>query len=125
MGLVYAPQHSNQKPFKPDVFRQFQPRFSSTGSRLGGIVSGAYQIGRFLFKNRRLIQGPTVVATGAGLSAGSTGLDDLVGQTNNQFGKTYRTNHIVIRGNGRRRKRHHMCCCPRPKRNGSKRNPYR
>ena len=74
MGLVYAPNQPIGKGATSGNIRNFKPRFHGSGGRFGSVIQGAFQVGKFLWKNRRVIQGPSIVGAGAGLSAGSTGL---------------------------------------------------
>jgi len=108
MGLVYVPQ-SIGKGATSGNFRFSKPIFPRFGGRFGGVIQGAATIGQFLWKNRRLYQGAAIVATGAGLSAGSTGLD-LVGSSDNQFGQALRSTSTVRRSR-RKQKSIKSCHC--------------
>ncbi len=81
MGLVYVPA-GNQKPFKADIFRQFVPRLAGSPSRAGTIAQGIIAGARFAQRHYKLFTGSGSVGVGAGV-------ENLVGQANNQLGETF------------------------------------
>ncbi len=91
-------------------FRNFQPRILGPGGRFGGIVSGAYTLGKFLWKNRRKIQGTAIVATGAGVAG------IKYGKTNGKFRQTYSTNGFYNR-RSHKYNTTDVCHCCRPSSN--------
>ncbi len=140
MGLVYAPNQPIGKGATSGNIRNFNPRLAGSFSRIGTIVTGFRAGIRFAQRHYKFSTGLGSVATGAGV-------ENLVGQTDNQFRKTYRTDRFQQRGysnryNGRsyfRKQKSRQfkastnrCCCESnihrtmvPRRRNGYRNKYR
>ena len=88
MGLVYAPQIPfGSKGATSGPFRQFNPRLVGFGGGAGAIRKGL-QIGyRFVRTNYKFFTRVSSVGAGAGVA-------NLVGQSDDKLGKTYRSNRI-------------------------------
>ena len=117
MGLVYAPNQPIGKGATSGNLRFFNPRLAGGFGRAGTIIKGAEAVARFAFRHRKFFTGVGSVATGAGIQAGSTGID-LDGSTNNQFRKTNSSGNFNKRSGKYRRKRQYRyratrskCCC--------------
>ncbi len=82
MGLVYAPNQPIGKGATSGNIRNFNPRLAGGFSRIGTIITGVQTGYRFVRTNYKFFTGLGSVATG-------TGVDHLVGQTNNPVGETH------------------------------------
>ena len=92
MGLVYAPNQPIGKGATSGNIRNFTPRLAGTGSRIGTIVTGVRAGIRFAQRHYKFSTGIGSVVTGAGV-------ENLIGQTDDQFGKTYFPNKFQQRSN--------------------------
>ncbi len=140
MGLVYAPNQPIGKGATSGNIRNYSPRLAGSFSRVGAIIEGVRIGVRFAQRHYKFSTGIGSVATGAGV-------ENLVGQTDNQFRKTYRSDRfqqrgfrsgIVSRSNFRKQKSRkfktseNRCCCQSnlrgnmvPRRRHGYRNQYR
>ncbi len=87
---------------------QFNPKFSRPGGRFGGIVSGAYQIGKFLLKNNRKLT--KAASAGIGYGAATSNRRGLRYASNYQYSKALRAKK-QYRNRKRSRGQHNCCCC--------------
>ncbi len=83
MGLVYVPQSAGKGATSGNI-RNFSPRLAGSYSRIGTIIQGVRFGYRFVKSNYKLFTGIGAVATGAGV-------ENLIGQSNNQFRETLRS----------------------------------
>ena len=85
MGLVYAPQTIGKGATSGNFrFTNTNPRFFGFGGGTGAIGKGIATVGRFVAKNYKFFTGVTSVGVG-------TGVANLIGSGNNQFGETHST----------------------------------
>jgi len=91
MGLVYAPNQPIGKGATSGNIKNFNPRLAGGVGRIGTIIKGGQFVYRFVKANRKFFTGVGAVATGAGV-------ENLVGTSNDKFGKTYRPNRFQQRG---------------------------
>ncbi len=97
------------KPFIP-----YGPRLSGHGTRFGGVIQGAYTVGKILWKNRRFLQGPAIVGTGtgvAGLNAPNNSFDQALRPV--PFVQRSRVRYRKPKARFRRRRDTTICCCRR------------
>jgi len=109
MGLVYVPQSAGKGATSGNL-KRFNPRLAGAYSRTGAIIQGLQFGYRFVRANYKLFTGIGAVTTGAGV-------ENLIGQSDNQFGETLRTGRFQQRStrNGstkfnRRRKARPIIC---------------
>ncbi len=78
MGLVYVPTQPVGKGATSGNIKWYNPKLVGSGSRAGTIAQGIVAGARFIATNYKFFTGIGSVAVGAGV-------ENLVGQANNQF----------------------------------------
>ncbi len=106
MPLAYVPQSTGRGATSGPV-KFYKPNIIRAGTRYGGIVQGAYQAGRYLYRHYKAVTGISSIGIGAGLS----GIDLNENAPNNKYSQALRTTRKRSNRNRRYKVNGQHCRC--------------